>query len=412
MFDFAQYAQFLNIPGVGLMFKIFKATAPLWLTAFFGYWLWNLWLVYRRTLFFAATTHVLLEIKLPKEIFKSPKAMEFLFNALYQTGGEGNWYDIYIKGKTRPWYSLELCSIDGKLHFFIWTRKDFKNLIEANLYSQYPGIEIYEVPDYTVPVYFDPSIHNAFAAEFELAKADSFPIKTYSDYGMDKDPKEEYKIDPMTPLVEFLASSLGTGQNAWVQILIRAHKPENWNADKGAYVDTRWLLGAADEVKKIRDKTKPAEGETAAQKLTEIELDTISAIERSVTKPGFDVGIRAIYVAPKEIFSPAVGAGIIAGFRHYNSGNLNSFKPVRNPDATVSFPWQDRKKKKRNKLKTELLDAYKNRGYFYNEFTTPHFVLNTESLATIFHLPSGIGTTSALERIGSRKAEAPSNLPL
>jgi len=338
--------------------------------------------------------------------------MEFLFSALYQTGGEGTWLDVYWKGKTRAWYSFELCSIDGKLHFFIWTRKNFKNLIEANLYSQYPGIEIYEVPDYTIPVHFDPETHNAFATEFELTKPDPFPIKTYVDYGMDKDPKEEFKIDPMTPLVEFLASSLGTNHNAWIQIIIRAHKAEDWDAKENKFVDNQWAKAAVEEIKKVRKKTKPEEGETQPRRLSKAEEEVIYALERSMVKPAFDVGIRAVYVAPKEIFNSAVSAGVVAGFRNYNSGELNGFKAVRNPDASVSFPWQDRKKKKRNKAKQELLEAYKHRGYFYNEFKSPHFVLNTEELATIFHLPGGVATTPAFDRIGSKKSEAPANLPL
>lgn len=412
MLDFTIFTQLTDIAGVKLVFQLLLNTAPVWLTAFLGFWLWNMWLVYRRALYFATLPIVLLEIKLPKEIFKSPKAMEFLFNAIWQTGGEGNWYDVYIKGQTRPWYSLELCSIDGKLHFFIWTQMKFKNLIEANLYSQYPGVEIYEVPDYTPGIAYDPAVNGMFAAEFELTKPDPFPIKTYVDYGMDKDPKEEFKIDPMTPLVEFMASSMGTGHNAWIQFIVRAHKPEDWDPAKKKLVDKRWALGAEEEVKKIREKTKSKEVGEPARRLTKAEDDTILAIEKSVTKPGFDVIIRAAYVAPKDIFSAAVGAGITAGLRNYNSGELNGFKAINNPDAKYSFPWQDRKKKKRNKLKTELLDAYKNRGGFYNEFKTSYFVLNTEELATIFHLPGGVATTPAFDRIGSKKAEAPSNLPL
>lgn len=409
--DLSLYTTLIRTPQFKLIFNILVATAPLWLIVLLGLLLWDIWLVYRRSMYFASLPNILLEIKLPKEIFKSPKAMEFLFSALYQTGGEGNWYDVYWKGQTRPWFSFELCSIDGKLHFFIWTQKKFKNLIEANLYSQYPGIEIHEVPDYVTTVGFNPEKQKAFTAEFELTKPDPFPLKTYVDYGMDKDPKEEYKIDPMTPLVEFLASSVGMGHNVWIQIIARAHKAEDWDPVKKELVDDRWKNGAEKEVEKIRAKTKGKEGE-APRKLTKVEEDIISALQRSVTKPGFDVGIRAVYIAPKDLFNSAVSAGVVAGFRNYNSGELNGFKAVRNPDATVDYPWQFIKKSKQNGLKWDMIDAYKHRGYFYNEFKFPYFVLNTEELATIFHLPGGVATTPAFDRIGSKKAEAPSNIPM
>lgn len=410
--DFEIYSQLFQSSQFELILKILGATAPLWITAFVGFSLWNIWLVYRRSLYFASLSNILLEIRLPKEIFKSPKAMEFLFTALWQTGGEGNWYDVYWKGQTRPWYSFEICSIDGKLHFFIWTQKKFKNLIEANLYSQYPGIEIHEVPDYVTTVGFNPETQNAFATEFALTKADPYPIKTYVDYGMDKDPKEEFKIDPMTPLVEFLASSVGLGHNVWIQIIARAHKAEEWDPVEKKFIDLRWAKGAEKEVDTIRAKTKSKEPGEPSRKLTKTEEDIISALQRSVTKPGFDIGIRSVYIASKGIFNSAVSAGIVAGFRNYNSGELNGFKAVNNPDGTVSYPWQFIKKSKKNALKQELIDAYKNRGYFYNEFKSTHFVLNTEELSTIFHLPGGVATTPAFERINSKKAEAPSNLPL
>jgi hypothetical protein len=404
---------FFSNPNVILVLKILYYSMPFWLLFVLVTLFYNLWMTTRRAQYFASLNYSLLEIKLPKEIFKSPLAMEFLFNALYQTGGESKWKikwwpfkiesEYYFKGQTRPWYSFEICAIDGRLRFFIWTRANFKNLIEAQLYSQYPGIEIYEVSDYTLPFSYDPEKNSVWATEFELTKADPYPIKTYIDYGMDKDPKEEFKIDPMTPLVEFLAS-LGENHNVWIQIVATAHIAENTDPATGKAVDLKWAKAAKDEVKKILDTAKPPKDDSVEVKsmprpLTKGETDTITALERSITKPGFDVGIRAVYFAPKELFNKANSAGIIAGFTHYNS-NLNGFKPRKG-----SSPEKDNDK-------SHILLAYKNRGYFYNEFKRKSFVLNTEELATIYHLPGQVSSTPAFERIGSRKAPAPGNLPI
>jgi hypothetical protein len=59
-----------------------------------------------------------------------------------------------------------------------------------------------------------------------------------------------------------------------------------------------------------------------------------------------------------------------------------------------------------------MLDAYKRRAYFYKPFKKSHFVMNTEELATIYHFPGGVAATPTFSRIGSKKAEAPSNLPI
>ena len=132
--------------------------------------------------------------------------------ALHQTGGEGTWYDKYVSGKVRAWFSLEIVSIGGDVHFYIWTRKGFRRLIESQLYSQFPGIEVFETDDYTMGLSYDGSIE-LFGAELKLTEADALPIKTYVDYGIDKETEEEYKIDPITPVIETLGTLQPGHQN-------------------------------------------------------------------------------------------------------------------------------------------------------------------------------------------------------
>jgi len=379
----------------------------------------DLWILYRRAQFFNKQTNVLLEIKLPREIFKSPAAMEFCISNMYNTIGEGNWYEKYWKGQVRASFSMEIVSIDGNVHFFIWTRKGFKGQIEANLYSQYPGIEIFEVPDYTLPFNYDPEVNSFWATEFKLSKPDAFPIKTFVDYGLNKDPKEEYKIDPMTPFIEFLGS-LPKGNQVWLQIIVRAHKAEDKDPKSGKLVDLKWERDAQAQIDKIiagAKGEKDGEGKIipgTGRQLTEVEKDIISALGRSVSKKGFDVGMRLIYTAPKDVFNFSNLAGIIGGITHYNS-NLNGFVPTGGSAERFSntlLVWKKRSEKKRDAERQEMLDAYKRRAYFYRPYKrSAIFILNTEELATIFHLPGAVSTTPTFSRVESRKAEAPSNIP-
>src|SRR3989344_6299565 len=224
MFD--PYISLFSNPSFVLSFKVLYYLSYVFVPVASCIIIWDLWLIMRRTQFSQKQTHVLLEVKLPREVLKSPKAAEFFITGLYQTFGEANWYEKYWKGQTRAWFSLEIASIDGGVHFFIWTRSSSRNQIEANIYSQFPGIEIYEVPDYTLPISFDPDTTGLWATEFDLNKPDAYPIKTYVDYGLDENPDEEFKIDPLTPLIEFLGS-LDRGHHAWIQIILRAHKAED-----------------------------------------------------------------------------------------------------------------------------------------------------------------------------------------
>ncbi len=412
-------SDFLQEPNTVRVLEFLYYSWPIWLPLATLSILWELWIRYVRALFFAKQEYVLLEIKLPRELFKSPQAMEFFVGGLYTTLGEANWYEKYWKGSVRGWFSLEIVSIDGAVHFFIWGRKGAKNQIESNLYSQFPGIEIFEVPDYTLPMIYNPEVNNIFATEFDLTQKDYFPIRTYIDYELDKNPKEEFKIDPLTPLIEAMGS-LAKGHQAWLQIIIQAHMNNGKDPKTGKPADLKWKKAAQEEIEEIMKRgkgEKDPEGKIvpgSTRFLTQSETDTIKALERSVSKLGFDVGIRLIYTAPKDIFNMSYLGGLIGGVMHFNSP-LNGFKPARGSAPkykNIFLAWKDRSAKRINREKQRMLDAYKRRMYFYKPYKSANFVLNTEEIATMFHFPGGVSVTPTFTRIESRKAEAPSNLPV
>src|SRR3989338_137112 len=397
--------------GLRVLFYASFALVP----AVLIYILFDIWLEYKRGVWIQTQKHILLEIKVPREIYKSPKAVEFLMNGLFKKGDkEANWWEIYVLGQTRPVSSLEIVSIDGQLHFFVRVVFWLKEIVEAQIYSQYPGTEIYEVPDYTLPVLYDREKIGLVGTEFLLTKPDVFPIKTYVDYGMDKDPKEEFKIDPLTPFIEHIAS-FGRGHQFWLQIIIRAHKGTKKDATGKEY-DPEWKHDAEKQIEDILKKAKGEKGEdgkyTASRFSTQAEQDTITALDRSISKNGFDTGMRIIYIAPKDIFTTSNISGAVGSIMHFSSQNLNGFKASNWTGGKYTFPWQDRKKKKTTLEKKEMLDAYKRREYFFKPYKRKHFVLNTEELATLFHFPGQVSTTPTFTRIESKKAEAPANLPI
>ncbi len=401
--------------SLALAFKYVFAAMPIWLPAAFLTAFFRAWLYYRRSEYWNNKLgSLILEIKLPREIFKSPLAMELVLNQLHQTADESNWYWKYWKGQTRSWFSLEIVSLGGEVHFYIWTRKKYKNGIEAHLYSQYPGIEIYEVEDYTKNFYFDPAQHEMFACQWELSEPDPLPIGTYVDYGLDKDPKEEFKIDPLTSQLEFLGT-VRPGQNVWIQIIIRAHKKEKRKPGTLFEKTDAWKDEAKEEIAKIR---KGLENDTGGYSRipTKGEAEKIAALERSVGKIGFDVGIRSIYFAPKDEYDSIYLGGLLGSFKQYGSMGMNSFKSA-GWYSTFSNPWKDWWKTPKSKLGIMVMEEYKLRNFFFSPymgswFYSKPFVLNAEELATIFHLPGAVAATPNFGRIPSRKSEAPSNLPL
>jgi hypothetical protein len=404
-----------------------------WAPFLFGYAGWRSWMRYRRAQYLAKQEPVLLEIKVPKEVSKSPAAMEMVLNALYATGGEGNVVEKYWDGGVRPWFSLELVSLEGQVKFFIWTWKGSVKSIQNNIYAQYPKTEVIEVPDYTLAFLYDPDAADLSGAEFILTKPDPYPIKTYIDYGLDKDPKEEFKIDPIAPVLEYLGG-LGKGEQAWIQIIVRAHKKED--PKSGSFLSgfksvedvfdvgkktkeyfektDKWKDDVKTEIKKIIDKRtlkgKSEDGKEGPIVFTDLEKTIVTALERSVTKLGFDAGIRALYLAEKEYFNKSHKGALNGVLAQYNTSHLNGFKKVNG--TSFDYPIQDPFNTRLPKMKRKIFEAYRLRGYFHPPYKRKPFVLNTEELATIFHFPGGVVETPTFGRIESQKAEPPMNLPI
>ena len=396
------------------VFKVLLVAAPIWLPIVLTILVYRLWMRYIRMKFMSRQESILLEIRLPPEVTKSPLAMEIFLTSLYQTGTPQNLFDTYIRGQVPPWFSLELVSLEGEIHFYIWARKRFKNMIEAQLYAQYPDAEIIEAEDYTHDVYQTTPSLNMWGTYFKLTKADPYPIKTYVDYGLDQETKEEFKIDPMTSTLEYLAS-LGKGQQAWIQILIQSHTPRGFKY--GNLQRTKdWTVEARAEIEKIREEATPSVPGAEFPGFpnpTKGQVATIAAIERSISKFAFDTVIRAFYIWEEEHFDNIAIPGLIGSLRQYSDNDLNGFRLGWFTD-TDQYPWQDFRRIRRNAMERKMLDAYKRRSVFqypYKNFHIRPFILTTEELATIFHLPGTVAQTPSLPRAKSKRAEAPSNLP-
>lgn len=387
--------------------------APVWVPLAALITWFDRWLAYKRREYIKSQGGILIEIRIPREMAKSPVAMETFLLSLHQTG-VGSLLDAYLKGRVRPWFSLELVSIGGSVHFYMWLHPKFKNLIETQLYAQFPNIEVHEVPDYALKVNYDPGKYKfGWIGQFALTKADAYPIKTYIDYGLHTDPKEEFKVDPIVPLLEFLGS-LKKGEQAWIQILVQGHTKEGLKYGR-IFTKPDWKSGIQKEIEDIFKKGNPkGTDKPNFNGLTQSQKDVITAIERSASKTPFDAMIRGAYIAEVDAFDPNNIGGFLGSFKQFGSNTLNGFRPGFSA-AAYDYPWQDFRGKKKIDNEQKLLEAYKRRSFFnppFKHFHANPFILTTEELATIYHFPGEVARTPTLSRLPSKKAEAPSNLPV
>ncbi|MEK7555014.1 MAG: hypothetical protein AAB518_03470, partial [Patescibacteria group bacterium] len=146
------------------------------------------WLFWRQTLFEHSIQFVLLELRIPREVRKSPRAMEQVLMAIHSLRNTANdLQEKYWDGEVTRWYALEIASFSGETHFYIRTYHKQRRLVEAAFFSYYPDVEVVEVPDYIdrMPASIaemEEQGYDVWGSEMKLAKEDAYPIRTYTDF--------------------------------------------------------------------------------------------------------------------------------------------------------------------------------------------------------------------------------------
>ena len=397
------------------------------------------WINYRRLKFQYELDGKLVELRLPAEIHKSPRAMEILFSSLYQKN-DGTLWEVFVEGSQRPHFSLEIASKAGEVRFFIWTPKEkYLTLIKNNLYSQYPGLEILDVPaddDYINTLSWNPQEHVMWGTYWRLKDDDPKPIVTYKSYELEKDPDEEYKIDPFVSVVEYLGG-VGYGEEAYLQFLIRAEASDEWRGGNTFRETKDHKKKMDDYIEKLKEDNTSSrtiasnddEADDSEVKITNYApgvVDSIKKMRDLQDKFYFQTIIRGLYVAKNESFNSGNISGMIGTMQQFSHTGGNVFKLAKYTDLTdnqkdvlavlrfkslVNYG-----QKVRDKLEKDFLAAFKRRSGFYpphkgNLGSTKPMPFSTEELATLYHLPGSGANSPSLTRIGARKSDPPSNLP-
>lgn len=384
-----------------------------------------LWLDHVQDAFMGGIKYVLLEIIPPKEIEKSPKLMESFFAGIagMQKGFNAN--EEFILGQLPQRISLELVSVGGEIHFYIRVPKPFRNLIEANLYAQYPDSEITEVPDYVenVPKIVPSKDWDLWGTDFALVKPDAYPIKTYTYFEEDVTGK---MIDPLSSILEVMGK-LPPDQQIWFQCVIYPES-EAWVA-KGKQA-VQELAGRVSKTSTGADKLvndllevimnipraimaselkfggedSPKEQQPLDQRMTPIEKDVLKALETNIGKNVFRTKMRFLYLGRRENFSKANVSSFMGSLKQFSDLNLNSFKPDSvSKTAAAYFRVADRMLFKQRRIF---------KRYLSRDMTGSKFYLSTAELATLFHLPDMSVMAPSLTRIASKRGGAPPNLPM
>ena len=415
----------LQIPPIVLFaFGWIIGTSPIWLpiAMIIGYY--HIWVWYARSLYIFNTETVLLEMKIPREISKSPRAMETAIGQLWSFVGTTTFVQRIWLGQVQPWYSFELVSIGGEVHFYIWLWKMHQQNVEAAFYAQYPEIELHEVEDYSKKFVYDPATQTCHAMLWRLEPhnpkeryVDAYPIKTYIDLELDKDPKEEFKVDPLANVVEFM-SNIKPTQQIWMQIILTGA------TQIGVLVrrDHDWKRKVEEEVQKVR-RLAAIFPTTSSTQLTEDEKrfvrprptwtqeHQLETMQRNLGKWPFEVSMRGILIS-NHADTGRVYWNLRWIWRAYaNPQYMTQLRPRGWHTIMTDYPWQDYADIRWEIITYRFIDAYRRRSAFYSPWQAPTNVMTSEVLASIFHPPSSGAKAPGVRRIPATKAAPPADLP-
>ncbi len=370
---------------------LFKLYGWVVIALILGYLIWQ---NRRREQWVNQTDHIMLMIEVPKDNEKKELSAEQMFASLH--GILRPKAELDREGSLQEHISLELASIEGRIHFYVWTPKHLKDFVEGQIYAQYPNVRIREgVEDYARTKVGE---RHAYTTELHLTKADVLPIKTFA----------TFEVDPLAGITAVLAKLEQAGEEMWIQILARPVE-DDWQ-DKGhAFIDEvkngksvslhRQVLPQLIELPiyvlsnffkaLFVPPEAPKDGKKDDSKLSTGQQTVIKAVEEKAQKLGYQVKVRVTYLGNNPDVAKSRIQAIVGGFKQFNTTNLNGFMAEginKGPDGLQDY---------RARLFADRGDT-----------------LNIEELASIYHLPHKSVETPSMVWSTVKTSEPPPNLPV
>lgn len=391
---------------------------------------WRDWrsLKYQKTL-----QRILLEIKLPPEVLKTPKAMENVLVGFHGAHSDLGWFDYWFKGESQDSYSLELMGTNGELRFYIRCIDKKRNFVESRIFAQYPDAEIHEVPDYMddLPPVIPNTDYDMWGADFVLVRDWVYPIRTYYEF---EDPEEDRRLSTISQFAE-VAAKMQENEYVMMQLIISPAINEPKPKERAA-AERDKLMGRIEEKKQSGDPMllrafglvgdfvgaflgqSPEEQQEeqrrdemridlGALRLSKGEMEVVQAIERKASQTIFICMTRGMYVYRRDVAHREHIAGLGGFFKQFAAENTNGIRPASGvyPSSALWIfkKWRNDRRKRR------VYYAYRMRK---DDYLRPPYVLSVEEIATMFHIPGRIVAAPSLRRQESKSAQPPPTLPL
>ena len=345
------------------------------------------WRNYRKIEDFTPVESVLLVLEIPRTNDKQELAAEQLFASLHGILRDNK--ELRLSGGHQEHISFEIASVNGQIRFYVWVPKTLQSFVEGQIYSQYPTVQIHQADeDYTE---HERDHEVAYSTELTLTTDEFLPIRTF----------QNFEVDPLAGITGTLAKLETTGEELWIQVLVRPI-PDDWQNAADRYINSikngrmfslpgfggsmQWLIGVLGA---LWQPPEQGVGQSTKIELSDRDKTRISEAEKKATKLGYEVKIRLVYMGESQTNAKLRMQALVGTFKQFNSTNLNGFRAVKGAFGK------------------EFIDKYRKRS-----FIGDGFILNIEELASVFHLPHTNVETPNIVWASSKTAEPPSKLPV
>ncbi len=380
------------------VFEFVFFLSPLWLAPLLAYVAWPLWLTQVRLQYASRIRYRTYELKAGDNTPRTAKPFESVLYSLYHRA-ELDKVNTFLKGEVRLPFSFEITASGGIVKMYVHAAEALAPKIITQLLAEYPDLDIDEVDDYALDSARARQFPRLTMREYALALPDPYPLATYESYE-----HEKVRRNVFAELLEDLVR-VSEHEEVWVSLMVRPHQ-RDWG--KGAW---EWREEPTDTlhedakaaIQSIVGKSGDIRGLPAAKR------ELVESIEHGLKKPSFDCGLRVVYRAKRLYFSKERVAWVEHLFDRFSAPERNSFETY-DPRNNIGWPMADALALSPQLREQYYVMLYRARAFFAPPYYGTPFILSTEELATLFHIPR-VAQGSALSRVSGMRLEPPDNLP-
>ncbi|MBU0668006.1 DUF87 domain-containing protein [Patescibacteria group bacterium] len=397
-----------------------------------------------------------LMIRVAKENEAGPIVAEQIFSTIHGVTRDIGFWDR-LRGDTQDRISFEIASVERSIRFYAHFPSRLRNLVEGQIYAQYPNVEISEVEDYSCPSGVEVSeseavktegrelkalvniekaikkseekrftpvedFKNAIGIELELSNPDIFPIKRYPQF---EDKKAKFSLDPLSAITSTLAKFNDPDEQAWIQVVFRPLE-DKWRTifikcirilNKGIYLNiaklqTLYARAYTTRSRILRIVFFPVYWIFALQGLKSGVVNETDTGDSSVT---VDEEVSRTHDRESTISGAMdkvskllyeTNVRIVYLPKHANKEvALVKLREIAGSFKQFSIPQVNGFVIGETLYGKDIVERYNRREL------RKSFVLSVEEIATVYHMPNLTVTTPNIYWVRSRRVEPPGDLP-